>query len=339
MYNLGNADKNLLISEKASNKYYDEDIIIDINDKNNTHSIIAKYINPGSRCLDVGCGSGYIGKLLSEKNCEVYGIDTDEEALKIAQKNCGYKKVMNFNISNESDERYKKFFDNNMKFDYIIFADVLEHLIEPDKAIVNFLRKLSINGEILTSIPNIAHLDIVKGIMNRNFNYNKIGILDSTHLRFFTKNSFIDFINKINEVYKQNLNVKNIGKTINTPYYVDDYVNINSVLNDDNELMVLQYVYSIKKSKNIIQNKAKPTKDYYRIIDDIISENIKKEEDINEMQQEIINTKNRIKEVEKNNVLLKNELENEKNINQNIMNSKSWKITKPLRKITSILKK
>lgn len=188
MYNLGNASKNLLVSKKEQNKYYDENIIINVNDKNNTHSIIAKHIKPSSKCLDVGCGAGYIGKLLENKNCEIYGIDTDKAALEIAQEKCGYKKVMCFNIAEESNKQYKEFFNNDIKFDYIIFADVLEHVVDPGKILQTFSSKLAIEGEILTSVPNVAHLYIAMGLVNRTFNYNKIDLLDNTHLRFFTKN-------------------------------------------------------------------------------------------------------------------------------------------------------
>lgn len=248
MYNLGNADKNMLVTKPEENKYYDEDIVIDINDTNNTHSIIASKIKDKSIVLDIGCGSGYIGALLKDKKCEVYGIDVDSKALDIAEsKNC-YKEVFNFSITEINDDNYKKFFDKKIEFDYIIFADVLEHVVNPGEIIFELSKKLKKDGEILISLPNIAHMDITRGLINRTFNYNKIGLLDNTHLRFFTQGSFYDMIESINEVYETKFNAKIIGKTINIPCYVDKYPNINSLLNADNEFYVLQYVYSIKNS-------------------------------------------------------------------------------------------
>jgi 2-polyprenyl-3-methyl-5-hydroxy-6-metoxy-1,4-benzoquinol methylase len=364
MYNLGNSDRNLLASNQEENKYYDENIEIDINDKNNTHSIIAKYIKPGSKCLDVGCGSGYLGKLLIGKNCEVYGIDSDAKALEISYKKCGYKNVMFFNIADETLDNYKKFFDNDMEFDYIIFADVLEHLVDPGSILAKFATKLSINGEILTSVPNIAHLDIIRGLINRTFNYNKIGILDNTHLRFFTKNSFADFIAGINELYNLNFKIKKIGKTINEPWYADKYLNINRLLNDDNELMVLQYVYALKKHTSKVKYEENIYQDYYKELDNIVANNIQYKKDIDILKHKIDDKKKELSlSIEKNNnkILklkkdlseanedlseankeidnLRRKLEQELIINKNILNSKSWKITKPLRYITSIINK
>jgi 2-polyprenyl-3-methyl-5-hydroxy-6-metoxy-1,4-benzoquinol methylase len=357
MYNLGNSDKNLLVSNQEENKYYDENIEIDINDKNNTHSIIAKYIKPGSKCLDVGCGAGYLGKLLVEKNCEVYGIDSDAKALEISHKKCGYKSVMFFNIADETQDKYKEFFNSNIKFDYIIFADVLEHLVDPGYILAKFAAKLSTDGEILTSVPNVAHLDIIRGLVNRTFNYNKIGILDNTHLRFFTKNSFVDFIAGINELYNLNFKLKKIGKTINEPWYIFKYPNINKILNDDNELMVLQYVYALKKHTNKVKYEDNIYRDYYKELDEIVGKSIKYEENIDKLNREIEGKNKELSTtIEKNNskILklekelleaneeinnLKRELETELIINQKILNSKSWKITKPLRNITSIINK
>ena len=57
------------------------------------------------------------------------------------------------------------------------------------------------NGKILVSIPNIAHYDIIRGLFNDQFNYSKVGILDNTHIRFFTKKLFAQFIDEINDYW------------------------------------------------------------------------------------------------------------------------------------------
>lgn len=309
MYDLGNSSKNLLVSSKENNKYYDENIIIDINDKNNTHSIIAKYIKKNSIVLDVGCGAGYIGKLLKDKNCKIYGIDLDEEALKIANK-IGYDFVYNFSIMDENNKDYKNFFNMPIKFDYIIFADVLEHIIDPGLIINNFSKKLNTNGEILTSIPNIAHFDIIKGLVNRKFNYNKIGLLDNTHLRFFTKSSFYEMIEGIKNVYNLNFSIKEIGKTISEPDYISNYEAIKEILNDDDEICTLQYVFALKKTNKITNYDLCNDKDYFLMLNNII----------------------------KNNELLEQKAKNYQIILQDILNSNSWKLTKPLRILRGKLK-
>ena len=257
MYILGNSEKNELIRPEEANKYYDEKIEIDINDKNNTHSIIAKYIKDGSTVLDVGCGAGYIGNLLKGKKCNVYGIDLDEKSLEVAMKYGAYKDAKCFSATKIDDKQIEILFNKKIKFDYVIFADVLEHLKDPGKVLLNASSILKPDGEILASVPNIAHLDIIKGLMDRKFNYNKIGILDNTHLRFFTESSFVEMIDSMNKIYESSFSLKKIGQTINYPDYIEKYPNIIGLLNEDDRLFVLQNVFSIKKSKKVSLPKEK----------------------------------------------------------------------------------
>lgn len=331
MYILGNADKNLLITKNEENKYYDKNIKIDINDPNNTHSIIAKTIKNGSVCLDIGCGAGYIGEILKKnRKCTIYGIDIDKEAIKVATEKKIYKKIYNFSIMDYSSQKFQNFLKNSPMFDYIFLADVLEHVINPGEVLYNFSQKLNKNGKFLVSVPNIAHFDIVKGLINKNFNYNKIGILDNTHLRFFTKNSFIDMINQINEVYGKNFNVKLIGKTINEPEYLKLYPNLLKILDDNKEACVLQYVYEIENSIKKSDNKISEKKDYFSIIEKQLNE---REDFLLQLQKE------KEKSCELNNKIneLNKSLEQQQLELQKIINSKSWKITEPLRKLLSFI--
>ncbi len=76
-------------------------------------------------------------------------------------------------------------------FDYIIFGDVLEHLHQPAAVLENMKRYLKPGGAILASIPNIMHISIVSNLLNGYWTYEDSGILDKTHLRFFTKNEIV----------------------------------------------------------------------------------------------------------------------------------------------------
>lgn len=347
MNNLGNAKKSLLGMQEEKNKYYDEKIKIDSNDKNDSHALLASLVSENSQCLDVGCSVGYIGELLKrEKNCNVYGIEIDNEAVKMAQKKNCYQKIYTFSITDEKSSEFQNFFSNNLKFDCIIFADILEHVEEPYKVIYNLSKKLKKNGKILVSLPNIAHMDISKNLIERKFNYNKTGLLDSTHIRFFTKSSFIDMIDNINEQYHTNLQINNILRTIVVPSYASSYPNLFKILNQDNELCALQYIYEITNDSQI-KKKIKVTEcHYYDEIEKNISERnaflekiYEQETLINSHEQQILEQTNKIKE-------LNNQLKNknkEFNDCQNqlelIINSKSWKLTKPLRTIKEKLYK
>ena len=76
------------------------------------------------------------------------------------------------------------------QFDYIIFADVLEHLQDPTTVLKDCQGLLNHHGEIIISIPNVAHFSNRLGLLFGIWNYGARGILDKTHLRFYTKSSF-----------------------------------------------------------------------------------------------------------------------------------------------------
>lgn len=136
-----------------------------------------------SVCLDVGCSAGSLGsRLIKSKNCIVDGVDFNAGALVAAVK-VGYRNSccvdMNVDISpiqNLSDYSY----------DVIIFSDVLEHLTDPQKILLAFLPKLKKGGVVVASLPNVAFLLNRINLLLGNWEYKKYGILDQTHLRFYT---------------------------------------------------------------------------------------------------------------------------------------------------------
>ena len=82
------------------------------------------------------------------------------------------------------------------KFDTIIFADVLEHLVDPEGVLINLKSKLAPGGEIFASIPNIRHWYIFQQLLQGDWEYSEHGLLDKTHLRFFTKKSIVRMFKK-----------------------------------------------------------------------------------------------------------------------------------------------
>jgi len=134
------------------------------------------------RILDLGCGTGALGKALKEKQeCYVEGIELNKEAAEIAQKNLDHVCIDNLN-------RYKPNLTIK-KYDCLIFGDILEHLINPWTVLQKFASVLTDGGKVIASIPNIAHPWILSNLEKGLFRYEPAGILDITHLRFFTKTS------------------------------------------------------------------------------------------------------------------------------------------------------
>jgi len=132
--------------------------------------------------LDLGCGAGNLGKALKLKqSCLVHGIELSRDAVKIAEKNLD--RVWCDNL-NRFDPLFLK-----QKYDTLIFADILEHLINPWDVLKKFCRVLADNGSVIVSLPNVAHPWIIKNLQKDLFRYEPAGILDITHLRFFTQTS------------------------------------------------------------------------------------------------------------------------------------------------------
>jgi methionine biosynthesis protein MetW len=169
------------MAEKMIYKFSDE--------PTGTHALLTGYIQPNNKVLDIGCAGGYLGeKLIKEKNCEVWGIEPEkkyyEEAL-----NKGYKIVFNKKIE-EALESIQ-----NEKFDYILAGDVLEHLERPGKILLSLSNFLKDNGRFVISLPNIAHYSVRFGLLSGKWDMHDAGILDKTHLHFYTLKSANELLN------------------------------------------------------------------------------------------------------------------------------------------------
>jgi len=130
--------------------------------------------------LDCGCGTGALGHALTKRQCCIVdGIELNKEAAHTAEQNLN--RVWQDNLN-----RFDPVFLSR-KYDAIIFADILEHLISPWHTLAKFTAALSDNGTMIASIPNIAHPWIISQLQKGLFRYEAAGLLDQTHLRFFTK--------------------------------------------------------------------------------------------------------------------------------------------------------
>jgi 2-polyprenyl-3-methyl-5-hydroxy-6-metoxy-1,4-benzoquinol methylase len=129
------------------------------------------------KILDVGTASGYLGKIWTARGHSVSGIEYDAA---IAEKARSY--YDSFQIADL--ETFA--FPYRREFDYIVFADVLEHLRDPADVLRRCLPALKESGKIIISVPNIANWVIRLGLLFGKFDYMERGILDRTHLRFFT---------------------------------------------------------------------------------------------------------------------------------------------------------
>lgn len=165
-------------------------IDIDINNKNDVHVIEMEYIEEGKTVLDVGCACGDLGVALkAHKKSEVYGLERERTSASIALKTGAYVKVNEIDCDALSSDDFPEY---RQKFAYIICGDVLEHLREPMKVLGILKTYLAHGGYIIASIPNISHASIKANLLLNDFTYTPVGLLDETHIRFFTHKSIAE---------------------------------------------------------------------------------------------------------------------------------------------------
>jgi 2-polyprenyl-3-methyl-5-hydroxy-6-metoxy-1,4-benzoquinol methylase len=165
----------------------------------NIRSEIAEYVEKGDNLvLDVGCGAGYLGEYLKAtgRAAQIIGIEIDEVAASEAL--AKLDQVFCANLNQTSVVDVLKDIDK-ASLDYIVCADVLEHLIDPWKVLAELVTYLKPNGRLVISIPNVRHWSVwLPLILHGGWEYRETGILDSTHLRFFTQVTGIKLIEGAN---------------------------------------------------------------------------------------------------------------------------------------------
>lgn len=142
---------------------------------------VLELVPRSARCvLDIGCGAGRLGATLRERqSASVTGVEFDEQAAKIARSRldkvvCGDIETTDIDFKSQS-------------FDAVVCADILEHLRDPAGLLRRIREWLSPDGVLVTSLPNVRHHSVVRSLLEGNFTYESAGLLDKTHLRFFTR--------------------------------------------------------------------------------------------------------------------------------------------------------
>ncbi len=149
---------------------------------------IAERIPAGVVVLDVGTGTGALGEFLAGRQCTVDGANYNEAELEIARPH--YRALV---VADLERALLSELFPDK-RYDVIVFGDVLEHLRNPARTLADARALLAPGGRVLISVPNIAHVGVVASLLAGEFTYTPEGILDDTHVRFFTRASLIAMI-------------------------------------------------------------------------------------------------------------------------------------------------
>jgi 2-polyprenyl-3-methyl-5-hydroxy-6-metoxy-1,4-benzoquinol methylase len=163
---------------------YDTDV--DLSNRNNSHTLMVELVGGTKRVLDVGCATGYLARALAERGCTVSGVEFDAEAAEEARPHLERLVIGDL----ETMDMAEAFGDD--RFDVIVFGDVLEHLRNPLPVLRGAKALLADRGSVVASIPNVAHGSVRLALLAGRFDYQDLGLLDATHVRFFTRSSVED---------------------------------------------------------------------------------------------------------------------------------------------------
>ena len=181
----GSASEECLVSKKvrkdeAKNYSYS----VDKRNYNMASVLAAKMLCKESCILDAGCAAGHNGGFFkTQLSATLYGLDYSRTSLEMAQRKNVYERLdlADLNTFVPADfPRYYRFFDS------ILLLDVLEHLYSPEEVLHKLEPFLKPGGSFVLSLPNLGHMSPVLSLINKEFRYQEYGILDATHIRFFT---------------------------------------------------------------------------------------------------------------------------------------------------------
>lgn len=214
----------------------------------NTMSVINNWIQEETKVLEFGPANGRLTKYLKfQKNCKVTIVELDKEAGKEAS--CYATKAY---IGNEYGNIENYYWTKTKeKFDYIIFADVLEHLSNPQKVLGVCKEFLEPTGRILVSIPNVAHNSVIIDMLNDKFEYDEVGLLDRTHIHFFTLKTFQKMISLLDIYIAEMIPIySRVGSNEILNTYKDVPIDVEKYMRKRLEGSVYQYVFNLSLDRD-----------------------------------------------------------------------------------------
>ena len=226
-------------------------------DNNSSQKKMLDFIGQDKSVVDFGCATGYLARLLTQQQCIVTGIEIDPEAAKVAEQYCHKVIVADLDFVAIKDILPEQ------QFDVAVFGDVLEHLRDPWRLLRDVKYTLKPDGYIVASIPNIAHGAIRLSLLQGKFEYTELGILDNTHLRFFTRKTVEDLIENsgylLKEIEKTKIPIFTDNNLV--PQIIIDEINKSIIdrLREDEDIDTLQFI--IKANQCSVEERQRILRD------------------------------------------------------------------------------
>jgi 2-polyprenyl-3-methyl-5-hydroxy-6-metoxy-1,4-benzoquinol methylase len=312
-------------------------------DPASTHSKIVSLVPPATRVLEFGCATGYMTEVLKNRlGCTVVGIEIDRDAAALAEHYAERVIVGDAETIDYAAELAGE------QFDVVMFADVLEHLKEPADVLRRVRPFVAENGVVVASIPNIAHASVRLALLGGEFRYREWGLLDDTHLRFFTRASIQDLFEEtgyaVTHWLRQRLDV---GETeIKVPQVPEA---VREWLASDPEATTYQFVLRAVVSESSAQlrllreeiEQLRPDRDAATHLAAATEEL----EELRPLRDEVVILRAEIEAVRRAHEVQGQRLINERvafaeglaHVQATVYGSRSWRLTAPLRAFTALL--
>jgi 2-polyprenyl-3-methyl-5-hydroxy-6-metoxy-1,4-benzoquinol methylase len=315
-------------------------------DPASTHSKIVSLVPPATRVLEFGCATGYMTEVLrSRLGCTVVGIEIDRDAAALAEQHAervivGDAETIDYAAELAGEE-----------FDVVMFADVLEHLKEPVDVLRRVRPFVAENGVVVASIPNIAHASVRLALLGGEFRYREWGLLDDTHLRFFTRASIQDLFEETGYVVTHWLRQRlDVGETeIKVPQVPEA---VREWLASDPEATTYQFVLRALVSDSsaaqlrLLREEVEELRPHRDAAEHLAAA---REElyELRPLREEVASLREEIEAVRRAHEIQGQRLINERvafaeglaHVQATVYGSRSWRLTRPLRAVTAMLRR
>ena len=200
-----------------------------------------------SRVLEFGCANGRLTKYLQEeKNCQVDIVELDKEAGKCAK--AFAKTALLGPFWGDINRMIWYRLLGKRRYDVIVFLDVLEHLPDPKNILKKASELLEEDGTVYLSVPNIAHNGVLIGLFRDEFQYHDTGLLDNTHIHFFTKNTLDEMVRDVGLCAIKRESLCFLPESLNLDVHYDQISqDLYQLLISRPSGLAVNYLYQLKK--------------------------------------------------------------------------------------------
>jgi 2-polyprenyl-3-methyl-5-hydroxy-6-metoxy-1,4-benzoquinol methylase len=148
-------------------------------DPHSEDQILLSILGTGQSVLELGCHTGHFSTAAIANGNVVVGVDIDARAVETARQSGIDATVIDLDLPDVLPQ--------DGRFDVVLMANVLEHLHDPARLVRDAASAVHKTGRLLVSVPNVAHYTVRLALLRGRFDYTRVGILDETHLRFYTR--------------------------------------------------------------------------------------------------------------------------------------------------------